>query len=391
MSSAVVGVAPLRVLQTVPSIEHEASGPSQSVPSLCHALASAGHSVVLASVGGAWNAAKVPYDHQVASGDFVRVPVVSQLQASSGLQQILFDRAEWSDIIHSHGMWVMPNVYPFRAAKRAQKPLVVSPRGTLSPIALARSTSRKRLFWLLLQRKAMRHAACLHATSEQEYADIRRAGLRQPVAVISNGISIPPQEGGATAPQRTLLYLGRIHRIKGIENLLRAWHRISGQFSDWNLKIVGLDETGHRRDLERLAKELNLHRVAFEGPLYGSNKEAAYAAASLYILPSHSENFGVSVAEALARAVPVVTTTGTPWSDLPVRGCGWYTTADQQGLERGLREALSCDNSRLACMGQRGRAWMQQDFGWVGIAERFEQVYRWIIGGGSPPDVVRID
>ena len=165
------------------------------------------------------------------------------------------------------------------------------------------------MFWTTLQEAAVRSAACFHATSEQEYRDIRRAALRQPVAIVPNGIDMPTMSAKPKASGlRTLLYLGRIHPIKGIDDLLRAWQRVASQFRDWQLRLVGPDNDGYRAQLERLSTELKLPRVMFAGPRYGADKQAEYAAADLYVLPSHTENFGMSAAEALARGVPIITT-----------------------------------------------------------------------------------
>ena len=218
-------------------------------------------------------------------------------------------------------------------------------------MALRRSWLKKKVFWAILQGPAVRSAACFHATSEQEYRDIRRAGLRQPVAIVPNGVDIravsaKPKASGL----RTLLYLGRIHPIKGIDSLLRAWHRIASQFPDWQLRLVGPDTIGYRAELERLSTELQLPRVVFAGARYGADKQAEYAAADLYVLPSHTENFGMTVAEALAQGVPIVTTMGTPWQGVRERGCGWCVPADAAGLEARSRK-------HSPSTGQRSKAW----------------------------------
>jgi glycosyltransferase involved in cell wall biosynthesis len=383
----------LRILQIVPTLEQEASGPSHSVPLLCRALGQAGHEVILSSVGGVWFSGEEPYTQHTAPRDFKRVPVLKSLWLSSGLRRSLAEDARWADIVHSNSLWVMPNVYPAAAARRAGKPYVVSPRGTLSPVALARSYAMKRAFWMLLQGRAVRNAVCLHATSEQEYRDIRRFGLSQPVAIVANGVSIPLPETLVPAARglRTLLYLGRLHPIKGLDNLLKAWHRIAAQFQDWQLRLVGPADAEYLAYLEGLANELELKRIVFAGPRYGAEKQAEYAAADLYVLPSYTENFGMSVAEALACAVPVITTVGTPWQRVRELGCGWLVSPNVAGIESALREALSLDRQALAAMGQGGRAWMEREFAWSRIAGHIEQTYRWLLRGGSVPDCVRLD
>ena len=119
----------------------------------------------------------------------------------------------------------------------------------------------------------------------------------------------------AAKPQdrrRQLFFLGRIHPIKGINNLLRAWQVVEHRFPDWDLLIVGPDNAGYMDEMQALAAHLRLERVAFGGPLYGEEKLRAYQAASLFVLPTHSENFGMTVAEALAAGTPAIVTQGAP-------------------------------------------------------------------------------
>ena len=382
----------LCILQVVPTVEQEASGPAYSVPRLCAALGSAGNKVVLASVGGAGAGGKQPYSHFVAPRGFRSIPLLRDFWFSAGLRRRLMHEVRGAELVHSHGMWVMPTIYPALATHRAGKPLVIAPRGTLSPIALARSRWMKKVFWAILQGPAVRSAACFHATSEQEYRDIRRAGLRQPVAIVPNGVDIPAVSAKPKASgSRTLLYLGRIHPIKGIDNLLRAWQRVASQFPNWQLRLVGPDSNGYRAQLERLSTELQLPRVVFAGPRYGADKQTEYAAADLYVLPSHTENFGMSAAEALAQGVPIVTSVGTPWQGVREHGCGWCVSADVAGLEGALKEALALDRPTLESMGRAGREWMGREFSWTRVARDLEQTYRWLLSGGPPPAFIRFD
>lgn len=381
----------MRVMQVIASIAQEASGPSYSVVRLCQSLADMAHDVRLNSLGNAESGALGNITHATFGQDCAFLPALGRLRLSSDLREALQEEAGGADIIHSHGLWLMPNVYAGAAAARHDKPLVVSPRGMLSPAALQYSPHAKRLFWMVLQGRAVRVATCLHATSEQEYRDIRRFGLKQAVAIVPNGIDIPPAAPAPGTGPRTLLYLGRLHPIKGVDNLLRAWLRLAGRHPDWRLRLVGPDEGGHRARLERLARELALERVTLAGPRYGADKRAEYAAAELYVLPSHTENFGMSVAEALAAAVPVVTTSQTPWQQVEAEGCGWIVNPDAAALETALGQALARDRDVLAAMGRRGRAWMQRDFAWPRIAAEMVHVYCWLLHGGAAPACVRLD
>jgi len=295
------------------------------------------------------------------------------------------------DIVHNHSIWMMPNVYPGWATKGTSIPLVISPRGTFSEWAMGHSRAIKFLFWHGVQKRAIDHAALFHATAESEYEDIRRLGFRQPVAVIPNGIDIPGLDAGKTAGGRTLLFLGRVHPKKGVDLLLKAWIGLQSIFPAWSLRIVGPGDTRYLAELRALAGSLDAERVSFAGSLYGVDKTLAYQAADLFVLPTHSENFGMTVAEALAAGCPVVTTKGAPWSSLIEQRAGWWIDIGVEPLRLALGEAMSKHRQELAEMGAHGRAWMERDFSWDRIAAQMIESYRWVREGGTRPQWILND
>lgn len=378
----------MRIVHTVPHVCKEASGPSYSVSRLCEELGARHHSVRLLTIDQRARRDAHTYRHEV----FDAAPLLSRLGISSSLESALSTQARRADIIHNHGLWMMPNVYSGAAAKRSGTPLIVSPRGTFSPVALQRSKRIKKTFWWLKQQAAVEQAKVLHATCEQEYHDIRAFGLKQPVAVIPNGVDVPDLSPPPTGVrQKTLLFLGRIHPIKGLETLLDAWAALAGEHHDWKLVIAGSDPVGHEADLRRKVEALKLPRVTFPGPLYRDAKHQAYQDADLYVLPSTTENFGHTVAEALARAVPVVTTTGTPWGPVVGHNCGWCVSPDVSGIIRGLTYALNASDEERSQMGANGRAWMQEAFSWTAMADQMAHIYAWAAGRGARPEHVRMN
>jgi glycosyltransferase involved in cell wall biosynthesis len=376
----------MRLVHVVPHIDQEASGPSYSVPKLCQSLAERGHQVELSCLAAK---AAIP---GVALDLHDEWPILRRLAVSPGHARALARKACSVDVIHNHSLWSMVNMasgwtVPGRSAK-----LVTSPRGTLSQWALSRNRRLKQLLWPL-QRRALSHADLLHATSDAEYSEIRSAGFHTPVAVIPNGIDLPAMPAAPAdrdQGERTLLFLGRIHPTKGIDRLFHAWSGLHACFPGWRLVIAGLGEDAHVRDIQGLAKQLRLERVGFPGPLYGAAKSDAYFGASLFVLPTHSENFGMVVAEALAHACPAVVSHGAPWPRLAYERCGWWVPNDVESLRAALHNAMSAPAQQLSAMGARGRDWMAREFSWQAVSSAMEAAYRWTLQGGEVPDSVKI-
>jgi glycosyltransferase involved in cell wall biosynthesis len=375
----------MRITHVVPHIDQEASGPSYSVPRLCQSVADCGNVVELKCL-----AANGPVDGIEVSAHR-QWPGFGRFAISTDLARSLRAQARNIDIIHNHSLWSMVNVAAGCVVPGHRAKLVTSPRGTLSAWALGRRKYVKQLMWPL-QRRVLSKADLIHATSEAEYRDIRMLGLRAPVVIIPNGIDLPPApQAERRSDTRTLLYLGRIHPIKGIDNLLHAWHTLENRHPDWRLVIAGRGEPEHVASVKQLATSLGVGRVEFPGAVYGNAKTTAYHDADLFVLPTHSENFGMVVAEALAHACPAIVTHGAPWPGLETEGCGWWITDDRLALVQTLDTAMATAPERLHEMGMRGRAWMARDYSWQAIGELMSAAYRWLLEGGHPPPHIRLD
>lgn len=375
----------MRIIHTIPSIAQEASGPTYSVVRLCQSLIEEGQAVTLAALDWAPLPSPLSFLKTFPLGIGPR-----RLGRSPAMKRWLAEtvQAGTVDVIHNHSLWMMPNVYPGWVVGRRGVLLIISPRGTLSAWALQSGSTIKRVFWPMVQKPALAATTCFHATAESEYEDIRRMGFRQPVAVIPNGIDIPDLLPKPLGEPRTLLFLGRIHPVKGVDMLLHAWQVVMTRFPDWDLRIVGPDNGGYLAQMQALAAQLRLERVAFPGVLYGEEKLRAYREASLFVLPTHSENFGMTVAEALAVGTPAIVTRGAPWAGLKLHGAGWWIEIGVDPLVACLENALSRSTENLVEMGQRGRNWMEAEFSWARMGQQMADTYRWILTGDNKPEWV---
>lgn len=291
-----------------------------------------------------------------------------------GPELIRFD----PDILHLHGLWLASAAVAAHWAARSGKPLVVSPHGMLSKVALGYSPWRKRIVSLLYQDRCFRATRLYHSTAASETSEIRAYGLKAPVAEIPIGVPDMPTALYVDPPRRgrTVITLGRLHRKKRLDRLLRAWAQLESASPDWRLEIVGPDSPDREHDkLKALATELGLTRVSFPGPAFGDDKWRALQRAELFVLPTDSENFALTVPEALLAELPVVSTDGAPWAMLPEQGIGWSVPRDEAALAGVLAKAMQLKPEQIREMGARGRAWALKEFNWDDIAGRLEAEY----------------
>jgi glycosyltransferase involved in cell wall biosynthesis len=296
-----------------------------------------------------------------------------------------------ASILHAHGLWSLFSLSVLRAASRGGIPCVLSAHGMLDPGSLRHKAWKKRIAWLLWERRLARAAAVLHATSDAEAKSLRAQGLTQPVAVVPPGVDPPPRGRSprdATAP-RTALFLSRIHPIKGLLNLVDAWAAVRP--SGWRCVVAGPDPVGHARLVQEAVRKAGLHDVfTFPGAVDDRGKWDLLAQVDLLLLPTFSENFGIVVAEALAAGLPVITTKAAPWSELVSHRCGWWVDVGAEPFAAALREACARSDAERLDMGDRGRRLVESRYTWPAAASHMRTVYEWIRSGGPPPSCVRL-
>ena len=295
------------------------------------------------------------------------------------------------DLVHLHCLWKYPAFAVSRWTANYGRPYVISPHGMLEPWALQQSRVRKRIALRLFQNSCLKRAHCIRVTSALEAEGVRRAGFANPLALIPNGIKLPPPpplhiNKGPCRPRRAL-FLSRLHPKKGVVNLIEAWNNVRPQ--GWELVLAGPDEAGHLAEVEAKVRACGLaHTVSLIGEVWGDAKTALCQDSDLFVLPSFSENFGLAIAEALSCGVPVITTRATPWAEVEQWKCGWWIEVGVDPLAQALRQAVSLPRDELRQMGLRGRRLIQNHYAWEPSARKMVEVYEWMIGRGQKPDCV---
>lgn len=287
-----------------------------------------------------------------------------------------------TDLIHHHGLWLRTLHYAHEHAVAKKIPLVISPRGMMSEWSWNHHRRRKAFARRFIHPGALEAAAGWHATSEGEAEEIRALGFTQPICVAPNGVTMPKdyetqayrdywyRRCPAARGGRNALFYGRFHEKKRVIELIDLWLEVAP--ADWMLLIVGIPETYTVRQLERyVLRASGTGRVKI---FDGTDSPPPYAIASLFILPSRSESFGLTVAEAMTYAVPILVTDTTPWRDVRSILAGWWVPWESFG--NALKEAFAESIPLLAARGCAGRRFVYQRYGWEVAAAKLDVFYR---------------
>ena len=325
----------------------------------------------------------VPGLDDLANGIAVAVRRLAEEQRALGAEvsvaeKCSLDDCRASDVVFVHSMWLPCVMRACRTALRAGTPLVRMPHGCLNPAALRHSAWKKTLV-SPLERRIMRRAACVLVTTDTEKAAVER-WMRGAVRVEAVGLGVDDLLTSDLPPKRmddgpkTFLFVGRLHPLKGLDLLLTALPERA------QLRVIAPDENGAWARYEQLARRLGVAgRVTFLGVKTGAEKMREMREADALVLPTHSENFGFAVAEALVVGTPAITTKGAPWAGLETHRCGWWTDVDATALRTALADCAARSRAELAAMGARGRDWMLADFTWRTCSERVRNVICGII------------
>jgi len=377
----------------VPEILLERGGVVQAVVDLCQAIAARGHRVTLVTC----DASDEPVPWKDSAGNW---PTVVELPSSRLTNKLISRRGlqtfreivQGVDVAHLHIPWRLTNVQLSGVLQKENVPYVLTTHGMLDDWSMRQSPLKKRVYLTLARARLFRHAAAIHFTAKGEYEQAERwisIGDRGVIQCNTLDLTVyDPLPGSELALQafpqihpekKKILFLSRLHPKKGVELLLGAAALLREQRSDFQLLIAGPGEEHYVAQLQQMAVRLGVSDLTcFLGMVKGTEKRSLYQSSDVFVLPTHQENFGLVLVEAMVCGTPVVTTRGTDiWPELQEAGA-LIAELTPAAIAAAIGEILAEDDGGIQ-RGAQGQAYVLQWLNRDHVLEGYEKIYRKII------------
>jgi glycosyltransferase involved in cell wall biosynthesis len=366
----------MRVLQVIHSMNPAGGGPVENLTQVACILTRDGHSVKVLTLdepGAGW-LSNLPF------AVYALGPGKGNYGYTAELVPWLRDHASEYDVVIARGIWQYTSFACWRALRNSNTPYVVFPHGMLDPWfkrAYPLKHWKKWMYWPWAEYRVLRDAAAVLFTCEEERILARQSFwlYRCNEVVVNYGTAAPPPDRQAQESaffalypnlrdKRIALFLGRIHSKKGCDLLIEAFSQVLSQDPDWRMVIAGPDQVGWQSALTDLARRSGVeHLITWPGMIYGDVKYGALNAAEVFVLPSHQENFGLAVAEALACGIPVLISERVNiWREVQQDGAGIVASDDLAGTCSLLSSWIKMSELQRSTMCERARSSFERRF-----------------------------
>lgn len=379
----------MRILHVIADLAPETGGPVAAVLGLAEAQAVMGHEVSIAASD--YGVRSVP---DLRGVEFKLFPCrYNAWRWTPELGRQLERAVKGYDIVMVASLWQYPTFIAGKTCRAAGKPYVVSPNGMLDAWSLSQKAWKKKPYLALVERNTLLGAAAIHLTSESELTE---SGLgRWPVPKLVVPLGLPKTKYADLTDgsrffrrypelqnRQIVLFLGRLHYKKQPDLLIRAFHQACVGGNDAHLVLAGPGDESYLKSLRALSNDLGLQdRVLFTGMLRSEDVQEAYRAASVFVLPSLQENFGLSVVEAMSAECPIIVSrqVGLARDVLRARA-GLVVGAGVEEIAEAIARLLANEKLRGE-MGRRGRALVLEKFTWESAARELTEVFHDILSG----------
>ncbi|MBN1914261.1 MAG: glycosyltransferase [Candidatus Omnitrophica bacterium] len=383
----------MKILFVMPTLSGASGGPAQAVVQACRELKKQGVSVTIATTflkdsSEAWEIGNSSGVEVIGFKRNIHTTFIEQFAFSFGLKKWLKGHIRDFDLVHIHYLFTFSSTIAGFYCHRYKVPYVLSTDGMLSPFCLKQSAFKKKVYFSLFERNNLKNAAAIQFTSEQEMLSAQVSGMSNKYHVIPNGLKlkqfsgIDAQKGlfrmeyPACAGKKIVLFMGRIHPIKGLDILIPALKQVFSRRKDFIFVLAGSGNKDYERRIRRLLTDAGLAGISIlTGFADERLKTKLLADSDIFVLSSYHENFGMAAAEALSCAMPVVISNKVDIHKLVEQySCGIVTEMDPLKLSLALERLLSDDQLRYD-MGTRGIQLVRENFDIGVIAKRMVQLY----------------
>lgn len=387
----------MNILHVIANLAPRYGGPSKACVEMARAVAALGHKVSIYTTNqDGSDVLPVPIDRPVIDGGVeIRYFPIQHPKfwgTSWSMARALESNLTNYDIVHIHSLYMFHDLITGHICRKKKIPYMIRPHGSLDPFLYRRHRLRKAIMENWFENRNIKGASAIHFTTEEEMELARPHIFDRPGVVVPNGLNmndymaLPPrgsfrQRHPQIADKRIILFLGRLNFKKGLDILVPAFARVLESFSDVHLVIAGPDNEGYGLKVRNWLGERSLFdKATFTGMLNGQDKLAAFCDAEIFVLPSYTENFGISVLEAMACGVPVVLSDKVnTWREIKGAGAGLVISPEPEPLAKAIVTLLN-DPVSAKQNGQAGLKLVRENYQWPKIAALLEETYKKIIG-----------
>jgi glycosyltransferase involved in cell wall biosynthesis len=379
----------LKILHVIPDLAPETGGPVTAVLGLAEAQAAMGHEVCIAASD--YGLDSTP---RLDGVEFKLFPCrYNTWRWAPALGRYLERFVRAFDVVMVESLWQYSTFSAGRACRAANMPYVISPNGMLDDWSLSQKSWKKRPYMALIERNTLLGAAAIHLTSQGEldHSNLNKWSVPKLVVPLgfkkSNFMTLPDSDSfrksyPEVSNRRIILFLGRLHHKKQPDVLIRAFHEVQEDLADVCLVLAGSGKRAYVQNLRALAKRLGIHdRVFFTGILHGKTVSEAYRAASVFVLPSWQENFGLSVVEAMAAECPVIISEHMDLGpDIRRAKAGLVVSPNVEEIAAAIIRLLKDEDLALQ-LARNGRRLVLEKFTWQSCAEELSVAFEDILLG----------
>ena len=387
----------MKVLHVIPSLSPALGGPTQVALKIVKAIRNQGidAEIVTTNYGDRSGVLDVPVNQRV---EYQGVPVwflaafplpFKEYIFSAALTKWLWQNIDNYDILDNHYLFSYAPTCAAAIARWRKIPYTVRTQGQLTPWALKQSFCKKRLYTALIERVNLSQAAAIHCTTDQEAKDLRNFGIDTPTITLPLGVERPQtisaakfqlhQQYGIPVEREIILFLSRLHHKKRPDLLIDALSEAIARNSDCHLIMAGIGETSYVNYLQKLVEEKQLgDRISWTGFVTGKQKDLLLRGSDIFALPSHSENFGIAVAEAMAAGLPVVISPGVQIAPEIATAEAGLVVQYKQELTDALVRLIDSPELR-SLLGQNAISLAHKKYDWDQIASQLITVYQNIL------------